>query len=44
VPSAIMPRTWNVLLNPEHPDAAHVKIATVIREHFDNRLFRFGAR
>lgn len=44
VPSAIMPRTWNVLLNPEHPDAAHVKIATVIHERFDNRLFRFGAR
>ena len=42
VPSAILPRTWNVLLNPEHPDAAQVRIATVIHERFDNRLFRFG--
>ena len=42
VPSAILPRMWNVLLNPEHSDAARVKIATVIRERFDNRLFRFG--
>jgi len=44
VPSAIMPRTWNILLNPEHPDAAQIKILSVIRERFDNRLFRFGAR
>jgi RES domain-containing protein len=44
VPSAIMPRTWNVLLNPEHPDAKKVEIAEVIRERFDNRLLRFGAR
>ena len=43
VPSAIMPRTWNVLLNPEHPEAHHVKVVSVIRERFDNRLFRFGA-
>ena len=43
VPSAIMPRTWNVLLNPEHIDAAHVRIAAVIREGFDNRRFRFGS-
>jgi RES domain-containing protein len=44
VPSAIMPHTWNVLLNPEHPEAEGVKIANVIRERFDGRLFRFGAR
>ncbi len=44
VPSAIMPHSWNVLLNPEHPEAAGVKIANVIRERFDNRLFRFRAR
>jgi len=41
VPSAIMPRTWNILLNPEQPDARQVRIETVIRERFDNRLFRF---
>jgi RES domain-containing protein len=44
VPSAIMPRTWNFLLNPEHPDAEQIKILSVIRERFDNRLFRFGTR
>jgi RES domain-containing protein len=44
VPSAIMPHTWNYLLNPEHPDAAKVQIAEVIKERFDNRLFRFGTR
>ena len=44
VPSAIMPHTWNYMLNPEHPDATQVQIAEVIRERFDNRLFRFGTR
>jgi RES domain-containing protein len=42
VPSVIAPYTWNYLLNPEHPDAKRVTIAEVIRERFDNRLFRFG--
>jgi RES domain-containing protein len=42
VPSAVMPRTWNVLLNPAHADAAQVKIREVIRERFDIRLFRSG--
>jgi len=44
VPSAIMPRTWNYLLNPEHPDAKQVRIAEVIKERLDNRLFRSGGR
>jgi RES domain-containing protein len=44
VPSAILPRTWNVLLNPEHSQALEVKIESVNRERFDNRLFQFGAR
>lgn len=44
VPSAIAPQTWNYLLNPEHPDAKKIEVAEVIRERFDNRLFRFGAR
>lgn len=43
VPSAIVPRTWNVLLNPVHPDAKQVNIHSVMRERLDNRLFRFGA-
>jgi RES domain-containing protein len=44
VPSVIAPHTWNYLLNPEHPDAAQVQIVEVIKERFDNRLFRFGGR
>jgi RES domain-containing protein len=40
VPSAIMPYTWNFLLNPAHPDAPQVLVAEVHRERFDNRLFR----
>lgn len=41
VPSAIVARTWNVLLNPAHPDASKVRIESVIRDRFDNRLFRW---
>jgi RES domain-containing protein len=44
VPSAIAPHTWNYLLNPAHPDASQVQVAEVVKERFDNRLFRFGAR
>jgi RES domain-containing protein len=44
IPSAVLPFTWNWLLNPEHPDAAQVRIQSVIRERFDNRLFHFGPR
>jgi RES domain-containing protein len=44
VPSVLAPQTWNYLLNPEHPDAKQIEIAEVIRERFDNRLFRFGVR
>ncbi|MGH9604101.1 MAG: RES family NAD+ phosphorylase [Terracidiphilus sp.] len=44
VPSAIMPFTWNYLLNPAHSHAKVVTIQEVIRERFDNRLFRFGPR
>jgi RES domain-containing protein len=44
VPSVIAPHTWNYLLNPEHPEAAEVQVAAVIRERFDNRLFRLGKR
>jgi RES domain-containing protein len=44
VPSAIIPRTWNCLLNPAHTDAKQIQIVEVIKERFDNRLFRFGTR
>jgi RES domain-containing protein len=41
VPSVIVPYTWNVLLNPRHLDARSVRIESVTRERFDERLFRF---
>jgi RES domain-containing protein len=44
VPSAIVPRTHNLLLNPLHPDSAQLRIVSVIRERFDNRLFHLGPR
>ena len=44
VPSAIAPHTWNLLLNPLHPDAAKAEIVSVIHERFDPRFFGYGAR
>jgi RES domain-containing protein len=44
VPSVIAPYTWNYLLNPAHTDAKQIQIIEVIKERFDNRLFRFGTR
>jgi RES domain-containing protein len=44
VPSAIVPRTWNLLLNPAHPNATRVQIESVIQEKFDWRLFEWKAR
>ena len=40
VPSAIMPNTWNYLLNPEHPHAAVIKIVETMRAEFDPRLLQ----
>ena len=39
VPSAIIPKGKNFLLNPAHPDAAKFTIAEVINAPFDTRLF-----
>ncbi len=39
VPSAIMPNTWNFLLNPEHPEAQEVRILEIARAEYDPRLF-----
>lgn len=39
VPSIIMPECWNVILNPAHPDARHVKVVSVERFRVDPRLF-----
>jgi RES domain-containing protein len=44
VPSAILPQTWNYLLNPEHPDAKQVQVAEVIEERLDNGFFRVEGR
>lgn len=38
VPSAILPETWNVLLNPDHPDAKRVRILRTLRAEYDRRL------
>lgn len=40
VPSAIMPSTWNYLLNPSHADAGRIEIIEVTAAEFDFRLFR----
>lgn len=38
VPSAILPETWNVLLNPEHGDAQQVRAVRTMRAEYDPRL------
>ena len=38
VPSALVPRTTNMLLNPKHPDAKRAKIVSVWTYPFDNRI------
>ncbi len=38
VPSSIVPHTWNYLLNPQHPDAPKVTIASAEKCKFDARL------
>ena len=40
VPSAILPNTFNYLLNPLHRDAKQVRIATATQARFDPRLLR----
>jgi len=38
VPSAIVPETFNVLVNPAHPDAARITIAGATDHVIDPRL------
>jgi RES domain-containing protein len=38
VPSAILPESTNILLNPLHPDAAKISITEVVPFSFDDRL------
>ncbi len=40
VPSAVVPETFNVLLNPGHQQAAHVAVAKVTEHAIDPRLVR----
>ena len=39
VPSFLVPRCWNLLLNPAHPAAASARIAETIPYQFDGRLW-----
>jgi len=39
VPSAILTSTWNFLLNPDHPEAAEIRIIEIARADYDPRLF-----
>jgi RES domain-containing protein len=38
VPSALVPETWNVLLNPQHAEANLLKITATYEHAFDARL------
>jgi len=38
VPSAIVPETWNVLINPLHADAARMRVVRVHRQPIERRL------
>jgi RES domain-containing protein len=40
VPSAILPNTFNYLLNPLHRDAKRMRIAGSTKANFDPRLLR----
>jgi len=40
VPSVIVPATWNVLVNPRHPDCAKIRIASIHEHRCDPRLLR----
>ena len=39
VPSALVPETWNVLMNPQHAEANLLKITATYEHPFDPRLF-----
>lgn len=40
VPSAILPDTWNALLNPQHPDAGRIKVVWQRAYPYDRRFFK----
>jgi len=39
VPCALVPETWNVLVNPAHSEASSLKVAATYEHPFDARLF-----
>ena len=39
VPSMLVPSAWNILVNPRHPDALRIAIATIEPFRFDPRLW-----
>lgn len=40
VPSAVIDGEWNILINPEHPDAREIKIVESKPFQFDRRMFK----
>jgi len=38
VPSVIVPATWNVLVNPRHPESAQIRVVRVHSHGIDPRL------
>lgn len=38
VPSALLPETWNLVLNPLHPQASQLRITRIYYEPYDPRL------
>jgi RES domain-containing protein len=40
VPSAVIDGEWNILINPEHPDAREIKIVETKPFQFDQRMFK----
>jgi RES domain-containing protein len=39
VPSALVPETWNVLINPAHAEAGAIRIERILRPDLDRRLW-----
>ena len=39
VPCVLVPESWNVLVNPQHPEASLLKITMTYEHAFDARLF-----
>jgi RES domain-containing protein len=40
VPSAVIDGEWNILINPEYPDAREIKIVETKPFQFDQRMFK----